>query len=121
MAAQITPIQVPNTTGVVRSFGHVRLECAGLELTGGFKSAKLSRKRDREMVMPNSPDPVGKTLGENKYQASIVFLYDWWANVIQTIQNNLGPGYADQPFSVYLSTVGTNMVVYTDQILNCTF
>jgi hypothetical protein len=121
MAAQITPIAVPLTNGVVRSFGHMRLSIAGLEFTGGFKSFKRSRKREREMVMSNSPDPVGKTLGENKYQASGVLYYDWFMNLIQTVQNTLGQGYGDQPFTIYCSYVGTNLVTYTDTILNCTF
>lgn len=121
MTAQISPIQVPLTNGVVRSFGHVRMSIAGLEFTGGFKSIKRSRVRDREMVYSNSPDPVGKTLGENKYECSAVVYYDWWANLLQTVQNNLGPGYGDQPFTIYVSYVGANLVTYTDQVLNCTF
>lgn len=121
MVAQITPIQVPLTNGVVRSFGHVRLAIAGLEFTGGFKSIKRSRKREREMPMSNSPDPIGKTLGENKYQCSAVVYYDWWANLLLTVQQNLGPGYGDQPFTIYISYVGVNLNTYTDQVLNCTF
>ena len=121
MTAQLVPIQVPITNGVVRSFGHVRLEIAGLEFTGGFKSIDYSRKREREQVMSNSPDPVGKTLGENKYEAKAEVLYDWWINLLLTVQNQLGPGYGDQPFTIYVSYVGTNLATYTDQILNCTF
>jgi hypothetical protein len=120
MAAQISTIQVPLTNGVVRSFGHMKLKIAGLEFTGGFKSFKRSRKREREMVMSNSPDPVGKTLGENKYEASAVVYFDWFYNLIQTIQN-IAPGYGDQPFTVYCSYVGVNLTTYTDTILNCTF
>lgn len=121
MAAQITPIQVPLTNGVVRSFGHVRLQIAGLEFTGGFKSIKRSRKRDREFPYSNSPDPIGKTLGENKYQCSAVVYYDWWANLLQTVQANLGPGYGDQMFTIYISYVGKNLVTYTDQVIGCSF
>jgi hypothetical protein len=120
-APQIVPIQVPNTTGAMRSFQHARLEIAGLEFTGGFKSIKRSRKRERELPYSNSPDPVGKTLGENKYQASAVLYYDWWMNLIQTVQLNLGPGYGDQQFTVYMSYVGTNLVPYQDVIVGCTF
>jgi hypothetical protein len=98
----------------------MKLQIAGLEFTGGFKSFKRSRKREREMVMSNSPDPIGKTLGENKYEASAVVYFDWFYNLIQTIQN-VAPGYGDQPFTIYCSYVGTNLVTYTDVILNCTF
>jgi hypothetical protein len=121
MTAQISPIQVPLTTGVVRSFGHTRLVIAGLEMTGGYASFKLSRTREREMVMSNSPDPVGKTLGENKYKASVVLYYDWFVNVLLTLQQNFGPGYGDIPFTMYPSYVGVNLITYTDTVLNCTF
>lgn len=121
MVAQITPIQVPLTNGVVRSFGHARLQIAGLEFTGGFKSIKRSRKRSREFVRSNSPDPVGKTLGENEYECSCVMYLDWYYNTIATINQNLGPGYADQPFTIFISYVGVGLVPYTDTVLNCTF
>jgi hypothetical protein len=94
---------------------------AGMDFTGGFKSIKRSRTRDREMVMSNSPDPVGKTLGENKYQCSAVLYYDWWMNMIQTITSTLGPGYSDQPFNIYITYGGVNLPTYTDQVVNCTF
>jgi len=119
-ASQVAPISVPLSNGVVRSFGHVRMQIAGLEFTGGFKSIKRSRKRKREMVYSNNPDPVGKTLGENEYECSAVLYYDWLMNLIQTIQNELGPGYGDQPFTIFVSYVGKNLTTYTDQILNCT-
>jgi hypothetical protein len=121
MVAQLVPISVPLTNGVVRSFGHMRLQAAGMEFTGGFKSFKRSRHREREMPYSNSPDPIGKTLGENKYQASGVFYFDWYMNFLQTIQNNLGPGYGDVSFTIYCSYVGINLVTYTDIIVGCTF
>lgn len=120
MSAYVSPIQVPITNGVVRSFGHVRLEVAGMEFTGGFKSIKRSRTRDREMPYSNSPDPIGKTLGENKYECSAVVYYDWWMNLLQTIANNLG-AYGDQSFTIYVSYEGRNLTWYTDVVDNCTF
>jgi hypothetical protein len=120
MTTQIVPIQVPMTNGVIRSFGHVRLSIAGLEFTGGFKSIDYSRKREREMVMSNSPDPVSKTLGENKYKCEAEVYHDWLVNLIVTIQNQIGPGYGDMPFPIYVSYVGANLTTYTDTILNCT-
>ena len=97
MAFQIVPIQIPLTNGVVRSFGHVRLQMAGMDFSGGFKSIKRSRKRNREMVRSNNVDPIGKTLGENEYQCSAVVYVDTFYNFIQTVNNNLGPGYAEVP------------------------
>lgn len=120
-APQIFPIQVPLTTGAVRSFQHARLEIAGLEFTGGFKQIKRSRKRERELPYSNNPDPVGKTLGENKYQCSVVAYYDWWMNLLQTIQNNFGDGYGDQFFTIYMSYQSPGFPTYTDVITGCTF
>lgn len=121
MSAQISPIQIPLTNGVVRSFGHVRVEIAGMDFFGGFKSIKRSRTRSREMMRSNSPDPIGKTLGENAYECSAFMYYDWYMNLIQTINNNYGPGYGDQPFTIWVSYVGRDLVPYTDEIVNCTF
>ena len=121
MTAQVTPIQVPLTNGVVRSFGHVRMNLAGIDFTGGFTEVSRKRERKRELAMSNSPDPIGKTLGENTYEASVVMYYDWFMNTIQTINQQLGAGYGDQPFTLYVSYVGVGLVPYTDIILGCTF
>jgi hypothetical protein len=119
--ANIAPLQVPLINGAIRSFGHVRMQIAGFDFTGGFKSIDYDRERSREMVYSNSPDPVGKTLGENKYTCEAEVYYDWWSNLLQTVQQQLGPGYGDQSFAIYVSYVGTNLSTYTDTILGCTF
>lgn len=115
------PLQVPLTNGVIRSFGHVRMTLAGIDFTGGFAEVKRSRKRNRELVRSNSPDPIGKTLGENEYQASVILYYDWFMNLLQTVQKITGKGYGDTPFLLQVSYVGANLTPYTDQIINCTF
>lgn len=122
MTQQITPILVPVTNGFVQGFANVRLNAAGMDFTGGFQSIKRSRKRDRELVESNSVDPVGKTLGMNKYQCSAIFLYAWFLNFIKTINNNLGAGYADQPFTIYIGNTqdATGLVTSTDIVLGCT-
>jgi hypothetical protein len=120
MVAPAIPIQVPNTSGVVYSFGHCILQIAGLEFQGGFKSFKHSRKRTREMVRSNSPDPVGKTLGENEYQASAEMYLAWWDALQRTVQNNLGPGYGDAPFTILVSYIANGFLPIQDVILNCT-
>lgn len=121
MPSTVAPILVPLTNGVVWSFGHVTLEIAGLQFTGGFKSIKRSRKRSREMVMSNSPDPVGKTLGQNEYQCSAEVYLEWWRALLQTVQQTLGAGYGDQPFTILVSYNANGFQPMQDVILNCTF
>lgn len=121
MPTTVAPIEVPLTNGVVWSFGHVKLNMAGLEFTGGFKSIKRSRKRNREMVYSNSPDPVGKTLGQNEYQCSAELYLAWWFAMLQTVEQNLGPGYGDQSFDIYITYTGTGYETFQDVVLNCTF
>ena len=119
MPEQIVPIQVPLTNGFIAGFANVRLEIAGLEFTGGFKSIKRNRKRKRDMVYSNNPDPIGKTLGENSYECSAEIYVAWLYNLIATLQN-LGIGYADQQFTIFTSYEGKGLQTYTDQILGCT-
>jgi hypothetical protein len=115
------PLQVPLTTGVIRSFPHITLNVAGLDFTGGFKEIKYSRKRNREMVRSNSPDPIGKTLGENEYAASGIFYYDWFMNLLQTVQSTLGPGYGDALFTILCSYSGAGLTPYQDTLIGCSF
>ncbi len=121
MANTVAPILVPLTNGVVYSFGHVTLQIAGLEFTGGFKSIKRSRKRSREMVMSNSPDPVGKTLGQNEYQCSAELYLAWWFALLNTVQQTLGNGYGDQPFTILIAYNANGFTPFLDTVLNCTF
>jgi len=121
MSNAISPIQIPVTNGVVRSIAQVRLEIAGLSLPGGFASVMRKRTRNREMVRSNNADPIGKTTGENTYEASVELYFDWYANLLATIQNNFGTGYGDQQFAMFLTYVGQNLPVYYDVITGCTF
>lgn len=121
MSATVSPIMVPLTNGVVYSFGHVTLRLGPLEFTGGFKNIKRSRKRNREMVRSNSPDPVGKTLGENEYQCSAEIYLAWWFNLLNTVQNTLGKGYGDQPFDIFIRYNANGFTPFVDHVINCTF
>jgi hypothetical protein len=120
MSAQVTPLQIPVTNGVIRSFGHITsLNLAGFEMSGGFTAVKRSRTRSREMAMSNNVDAVAKTLGTNKYQFSITAYLDWWAVLMQKLVA-IGAGYGDQPFTAMVSYGGVNLPTYTDVIINCT-
>ena len=119
--------QVPITNGTIRSFGHVRVTCAGLNFFGGITGLKRSRTRKRDMARSNHPDPVGKTLGENEYKASITVFVDWYYNLIKQVSSLTGSstGYGDQSFNVYAQYVvlrsNPGAPTYTDVLLGCTF
>jgi hypothetical protein len=121
MPQQLAPIQVPLINGVLYSFAHITLRIAGLEFTGGFTKIKYSRKREREIVYSNSPDPVGKTLGENRYAASAEFLLPWWNAFMLTLENTLGPGYGDRSFTVSVAFNNAGFTPMVDTIIGCTF
>lgn len=109
------PIQVPQTTGAMRSFGHARLSLNGLDFTGGFEELKWKIEDTSENQYANNPDPVGWSLGELKYSASVRLYYDWALNMIQQI----GKGWNHVPFIGYFSFVGAGLVTYTDQLVAC--
>jgi len=115
-------IQVPLINGVVWSFAHVELQIQGLIFTGGFTSIKYKRERKRDQVMSNSPDPVGQTLGENKYSASVTVLLAWWLQLKRTIERQLGAGYGDQAFTM-TSSYGHNDALdpFQDVLVGCHF
>lgn len=121
MPSTVAPILVPLTNGVVWSFGHVSLEIAGLSFTGGFKNIKRSRKRNREICYSNSPDPVGKTLGQNEYQCSAEVYLEWWRALLMTVQENLGAGYGDQSFNILIAYNAPGFGPILDIVQNCTF
>jgi hypothetical protein len=117
-----SPVAVPIINGVGWSFGHIKGRIADVEFTGGFKSIKYSRKRTREKAMSNHPDPVFKTLGENAYDCSAEVYLEWWRATINQIQSQLGAGYGDQFFTVYVSYgPARGFDIITDTILGCTF
>lgn len=120
MPSLALPIQVPLINGVVWSFAHVKLTIAGLEFTGGFKSIKYSRKRDREIVYSNSPDPVGKTVGQNAYECSAELYLAWWQALQLTVGSTLGNGYGDSPFKIDVAYNNNGFPAFVDTIYNCT-
>ncbi len=113
--SNIAPIQVPLTTGALRSFGHCRLNLGGVDFTGGYEELKWSIENTSEDAYSNNPDPIGFTLGENKYTASVRLYYDFAMNLIQ----QLGPGWNMVPFTGYFSFVGVGLTTYTDTLVAC--
>jgi hypothetical protein len=117
--SNIQPIAVPATTGAMRSFGHTRLAIAGIDFFGGYENLKWTVDNDSENQYSNNPDPVGWSLGENKYTASVQLYYDWLMNLIQQLNTANGPGFQMQPFNAYFSYVGAGLVNYSDQLVGC--
>jgi hypothetical protein len=117
----ISPIQVSVSNGFVRSMANVRIEIAGLSLPGGFASVMRKRTRTRERVYSNNVDPIGDTDGTNQYEATVDMYFDWYIQLVQTLRNNLGPGYGSQTFDMYLAYVGANLATYYDVITSCKF
>jgi hypothetical protein len=111
--SNVQPIQVPNTTGAVRSFGHARLNLNGIDFNGGFMNLKWEIENTGENQYSNNPDPMGFSLGQNKYSASVVLYYDFAMNLIQQI----GPGFAMVPLVGFFSFGGDGLPIYTDQLL----
>lgn len=113
--SNIAPIQSPNTTGAMRSFGHCRLNLNGIDFNGGFINLKWEIENTSENQYSNNPDPVGFSLGENKYTASVQLYYDFAMNLIQA----LGPGFAMIPFTGFFSFEGDGLPIYTDKLVGC--
>ena len=110
-----TPIQYPLINGIRHSFASIELKL-NTQIYIGFKSVNYSRKRSRAQVRGNSPDPMGKTQGDNEYSADIeVYLAEW-----NQFQASLGPGYGDVFFQVLVTYSANGFDTVQDVINGCT-
>jgi hypothetical protein len=116
-----TPILNPLINGVAYSFSHIELEIAGLKMSGGFKEIKYDRKRKRDQLRSNSPDPTAQTQGENSYSGSVVVFLAWWLGLKRTIVQQLGKGYGDKAFSVNVSYSAPGFDPFQDVLIGCHF
>jgi len=126
-----TPIQYPLVGGVRQSFvstevrfvqAAVGSSAAGQTLSlalRGYKSIKYSRKRTRAQLRGNSPDPLGKTRGENEYTCEAEYALAEY-NVIQSALQNIQEGYGDVFFAIFVTHAEPGLDAVTDQILGCT-
>ncbi len=111
----MTPIQYPLINGVRHSFASIELKLNG-QIFIGFKSINYSRKRTRAVVRGNSPDPLGKTIGDNEYTTDAeIYLAEW--NLFQSL---LGPGYGDVFFQVLATYSANGFDTIQDVINGCT-
>lgn len=110
-----TPIAVPLVNGYRFSFASITLRVKDTKIVG-FKSIEYDRERSREKVRGNHPDPIGKTRGENEYNASL----ELYRAEFDLIRAQLGPGYGDVVFDVFVAYGETGFDTVTDEILGCT-
>ena len=119
--------QYPLINGTGFDFSSIELKLAG-QLFSGFKSVKYKRIRTRAEGRGNSPDPLFKTQGENKYSASCeLFLADWnyfQQNVLATLAANTGvansgSGYGDVLFTVTVQYYNYGQDPVTVEIFGC--
>lgn len=109
-----SPIAYPLVNGFRHSFASIELKLGNLIFIG-FKGINYSRTRNRALVRGNSPDPIGKTRGDNEYSADCeLYLAEW--NVFQA---SLGKGYGDQMFQVIVTYTEAGSDTITDRLLGC--
>lgn len=98
-----TPIRYPDTTSFRAGFQSLIVKIDGQEFPG-YSEGKMSRKRERGMVLGANADPLGKTRGKNTYEASItVYIAEFLAFMVL----HFGDGYGDRQF-VFEATISEN-------------
>jgi hypothetical protein len=115
MSVATTPLQFPLINGSMFSYSSIELNMNGT-IFRGFKSIDYSRKRDRPPQYGNSPDPLGKPVGKNSYEATGEIYVAEFRNFVQS----LGPGYGDVYFQVTVTYQQNGFTTVQDVILGCT-
>lgn len=112
-------LSYPQVTGFRHGFASVnavfKLPAGDLEFRG-FKSINYNRTRTRTKVMGNHVDPIAKTRGNNDYTCDAeVYVAEYMALIRQ-----LGAGYGDIQFSIFVQLVEAGFENIQDEILGCT-
>ena len=108
-------IAYPMINGAAFSYASIELNCDG-QLFTAFESIDYGRKRTRDEIRGNHPDPLSKTIGENKYTASAsIEVAEWYMFL-----NQLGPGYGDYFFTITVTGNSPILGVFQDVIKGCT-
>ena len=122
MAIITTPIQYPDSLGARHSWTSIKAIVAGLPILG-IKKCSYSRIRTREIMHGTHPDPIGKTVGENAYKASIdLYLAEYQqlkAALVQQATANQS-GYGDVFFTVQVQYQAPGFTLIQDEIHGCT-
>ena len=120
------PLQFPLINGFRYSWASVEIKLAGQVFYA--VEANYGRKRSRQMVYVNHPDPVGKTVGKNEYTAGISFLLSEFntfesALVLLSAASGtaaIGSGYGNVFFDVLVTYNENGADVIVDTIKGCT-
>ncbi len=79
------------------------------------KSVNYGRTRSRGFVRGNHPDPIAKTIGENEYKASVEMALAEYRLLVA----DLGPGYGDVDFDLFVTYGLDGFETVTDEIIGC--
>lgn len=80
-----------------------------------IKSVNYGRTRSRGLVRGNHPDPIAKTIGENEYKASVEMALAEYRLLVA----ELGPGYGDVDFDLFVTYGLDGFETVTDEIIGC--
>jgi hypothetical protein len=115
----IIPIPIPLPFPLINGkfYQHSSVELRfGASTYQGVKAINYKRTRTREKVKANSIDPIGKTPGENDYDADVeLYLPHFNLWVLST-----GIGYGDVDMLAIVSYTANGLPTITDTILGCT-
>ena len=110
-----SPIQYPLINGFRHSFVSIKLKLDGDDCLA-FKSLNYNSTRTRSQPYGRHPDPLGKTRGTNEYKADAEI---YLAEFHKFLKDQLGPGYADKMFSIYVTHDEEGSDLIEDVITGC--
>lgn len=123
--AAIKPAREPFINGVGYSWASIQAEIF-CESTGqrwkgfqGFSSVNFNGgERERGFGYGPHPDPLFKTRGQNKYDASIKFYLHAFRYLTETVLG--GAGYGDRSFTLTIQYLENGLDPVTVEIRGCT-
>lgn len=88
---------------------------SGKKIQMFFKSINYGRTRSRGLLRGNHPDPIAKTLGENEYKCAVEIAVAEYRLLV----SELGPGYGDVDFDLFVTYGLDGFETVTDEIIGC--
>ena len=111
-----SPIQYPLINGFRHSFVSIKLKLNGNDCLA-FKSLNYSSSRTRSKPYGRHPDPLGKTRGTNEYKCDAEI---YLAEFHKFLVDELGAGYGDRQFPIYVTHDEEGSDLIEDVIYGCT-